>query len=580
MIFSILMILPFFIPNKIAVQYDWSFHASRAQQLYLNIRRGHLFTFLATDTFSKVGNANFLFYPSVFLYPWAILRLFLKPIEAYLIYVWLQMLATMIIAYFCMYKYSNKNCNASLIFAIIYTIVPYHLHLTLTDYVIGEGLAYMFIPIVLLGLYLLLTGQGWKTLSVGIALEFYCHIVDTVISIEICFAVFILWLLFNRTLNSKVFFDLLKSLLLFLLLTLWQIVPFITDYVHKGLAKPTFGIFQLLNPGDYIIQCLNNVPMSGNGGLGIILLMTVLFGWKWCRKGTADFYVYLIGLVLSLIITSLFPWKYLTHTPLAVIQFPYRYTSFAVCLLSVIAALGCIKCIQILKDHQMIAISIVVLSLFTVYAGESYPSVVRNNNSEHNIYVLKHSRKGKYRILSPKEKNPLVIIDNKTYNKQFSYGAQFGETDYLPLPSLSNANSVLNRRAYLNGARIPFSQSVSANKLNYKVNIPRNGRLDLPSVMYNRSTLTVNGQRTNIIESRRGTISVFLKKGKYQITVGYKPLIAYYLLLLVSVVTWISLLFEKCQMWLKNATDWSSKYNYGNDSRWLKQSVGSSLILW
>ena len=62
-IFSILMILPFLLVGQIGVDSDWSFHAARVQQIYLNLKKGEFFTYLATDTFSKVGNANFLFYP-------------------------------------------------------------------------------------------------------------------------------------------------------------------------------------------------------------------------------------------------------------------------------------------------------------------------------------------------------------------------------------------------------------------------------------------------------------------------------------------------------------------------------------
>lgn len=545
LLFSILMMVPFIITNKLAVQYDWSFHASRVQQIYLNIRRGHLLTYIATDTFSKIGNSNFLFYPTVFLYPWAILKLFFKPIEAYLVYVWLQMFITMVIAFFCMYKYSKNNHYFSLFFAIIYTIVPYHIHLTLTDYVISEGLAYMFIPVVLLGLYLLFTNQGWKTLAVGIALEFYCHVVDTVISLEICFVIFILWLLFSKKLSFDILINLIKSILLFFLLSSWQIIPFITDYFHGGLSNPPFGIFQLLSPGDYIVQCLNNIPVSGNGGLGIILLVTILFGWKWCRQGEKDFYIYLVGITLSIIITSLFPWKYLAHTPLAVVQFPYRYTSFAACFLSVITAIGLGKLVQVMEFKKVVIVGFSMLSLLIIYAGESVQTVARNNNLNNNITILKHERSGKYKTLSPRVKNPLIIISNKSYNKQFSYGAPFGETDYLPSKSLTNINSVLNRNAYLNGIKIPVSQSSGANQINYDVKVPKDGNLDLPAVMYHRSTLKVNNKKRIIKQSKRGTISIFLKKGKYQITVGYKPTYAYYLLLYVSLMTWIILIFQK-----------------------------------
>lgn len=112
---SVIMILPFLMVGQLGVHSDWSFHAARVQQLYLNIQRGHWFTYIGTETFSKVGNANFIFYPVVFLYPWALLKFIFSPITAYLLHVWLLFFATLLIAFFCMQSFM-------LLFHIIFTL--------------------------------------------------------------------------------------------------------------------------------------------------------------------------------------------------------------------------------------------------------------------------------------------------------------------------------------------------------------------------------------------------------------------------------------------------------------------------
>ena len=113
-LFTIIMIIPFLKIGQLGVHSDWSFHSARVQQIYLNLKRGHLFTYIATDTFSKVGNANFLFYPVVFLYPWVFLKFVFAPITAYLIYVWLIFLTTGLIAFFCMQSFNNPKCQFKL----------------------------------------------------------------------------------------------------------------------------------------------------------------------------------------------------------------------------------------------------------------------------------------------------------------------------------------------------------------------------------------------------------------------------------------------------------------------------------
>lgn len=123
-IFTIIMVFPFLLIKQLGVCSDWSFHAARVQQLYLNLQKGHLFTYIATDTFSKIGMLNFLFYPTVFLYPWVLLKFIFSPVTAYLIYVWLLFLATGLIAFYAMYSFTNGKTRQSLFFAIIYLTAP------------------------------------------------------------------------------------------------------------------------------------------------------------------------------------------------------------------------------------------------------------------------------------------------------------------------------------------------------------------------------------------------------------------------------------------------------------------------
>lgn len=52
----------------------------------------------------------------------------------------------------------------------------------------------------------------------------------------------------------------------------------------------------------------------------------------------------------------------------------------------------------------------------------------------------------------------------------------------------------------------------------------------------------LNGKRTTLINSARGTIKVRTKKGINTITVGYSPSKLYYVGIIISVMTWISLL--------------------------------------
>ncbi|MDU3492449.1 MAG: hypothetical protein E7F56_07440, partial [Limosilactobacillus fermentum] len=80
---------PLWNSHQVFVANDWSFHASRVEEIYQNLKSGHLFTYIATHTFQKTGVANFLFYPTIFLYPWAIFRFLFSPVTAF--YAWFSL---------------------------------------------------------------------------------------------------------------------------------------------------------------------------------------------------------------------------------------------------------------------------------------------------------------------------------------------------------------------------------------------------------------------------------------------------------------------------------------------------------
>ena len=130
---------------------DGYFHFSRAEEIYQNIRHGVPFTFIATHTFNNTGVGNFLFYPTVFLYPWAVLRFVFSAITAYDLWYAGLLFGTFIIAYYCMRDYSHSTIR-SISFALLYGLMPYHLY-TGNGFVLGEYVAYTFLPIVFLGFY-------------------------------------------------------------------------------------------------------------------------------------------------------------------------------------------------------------------------------------------------------------------------------------------------------------------------------------------------------------------------------------------------------------------------------------------
>lgn len=535
-IFTIMMILPFVMIKQLGVHSDWSFHAARVQQIYLNLRQGHLFTYIATDTFSKIGNANFLFYPTAFLYPWALLKFVLSPVTAYLIYVWLLFLATGLIAFYSMYSFTDGKIRQSLFFAIIYLIAPYHLYLTLTNYVLGEAQAYAFIPLVLLGIWNILYRNGWITLAVAMTLTAYSHYVSTFISVEICILILVCYLIQNHMIELQKLTSLVKSVCLFLLLSAWQFIPLFTDYINGNLIRPSSGFMLEQSAGDFFTAAISNDALN-RGGIGVLLLATLVFGWLLIEKESKYMWIYLLGLVLTWMITTAFPWQYFAKTPLAIIQFPYRYTSYAIIFLAIVLS----RILSEMKSPAInnFAVGFVILSVFAfLFAGSVYPDIARNKNIGNTVSVLTDARQGQYKTLRDATDAPLIVT-NSTYNKQFSYGALYGETDYIPESAFSHLNSVFNRLTFINGKPTTVHQKSLPNKLIYVLHIKQNSTINLPTLAYNHTIVTVNKKKVKTDVSNRGTVQINLRRGNYNIEVSYRPVKILIIARLVALVGWV-----------------------------------------
>lgn len=535
---SAILVLPFIKTGNIFAHSDWGFHAGRVEQIYLNLKRDHLFTYIATDTFNHSGSANFLFYPYVFLYPWALLRFIFNPITAFYLYVMLLFLCTMIIAYFSMYSWSKSKSRA-FIFALLYQIVPYHLYLTIGNTVLGEAQAYSFLPLVILGTYFLLEHNQFKMLVCGLTLVGYCHIVSVVISLEAVTAITILWLLLNWPLAKEKFLTIclkyIQAGLITVVLSIGVMTPFFVDY--HGLLRPQSMIGFLINFGQFSQNALSNQVVN-NGGIGLILFIALFIGWyKACSQYLMMSYI--LGVFFSILSTNLFPWHFLNNSIFTVVQFPYRYLSLASVFLSIVGT-NIIQNVLSKKNEQVQLIpyilTIVVIS-FTCL-GSLVSPLERIQIPTSTAKVLKAlPNDAKYYALSGKNDESPKLLNNNNYYNQFDYGITWGETDYWPVQSVAHRNFVFNesRRRRL---------TPGANKITYYIySRKKQNRYLLPCVTYKNTTLEVNSKH-QAIHTKNGLITAALNRGVNKIVVSFNPPAVFYISWIVSIIAWCLLIFS------------------------------------
>ena len=238
----------FIVNGQIALDSDGSFHFSRVEELYQNLKAGSFFTFIATHTFHGSGVGTFLFYPAVFLYPWAGLRFIVDPISAFYIWYGAIIFLTLVIAYYSMVNFSKSRLRAY-IFALFYTIASYHLYLGIKNYVLGEFIAYMFVPLVMYGFYEVIWGEPkkWPLLAIGTTALLYSHLLSVAMAVDIMTMLLVIGLIAKTSLTWQRVGALLKSVALAFILGAWVIVPFITDYLKSDLGGPRPGFTWVLS---------------------------------------------------------------------------------------------------------------------------------------------------------------------------------------------------------------------------------------------------------------------------------------------------------------------------------------------
>lgn len=541
---TIFMTYPKIKTGNIEVRSDWSFHGQRAEQIFLNLKRGNFLTFIATDAFQHTGVGNFLFYPNVFLYPWAVLRLFFKPVTAFYCWYGLIMLMTFIIAYFSMKAFSKRRI-AAMVFSLSYTLGSYHL--CLSTAVFGEFIAASFLPLAFWAFYEVLfrDDSKWPWLGIGMSLIIYSHVLSVFITSEIMFAIFIMKLIFDKV-SKKRFLSLSKAVGISVLLTLFITIPYLTDFIGKNVTSAQPGIIIVKTLMNVLETSFNNSVSTS--GIGLVLILTAVFGSIWILKSHSKTLtaIYVLGISLIIVSTGSFPWNVLSDTPLGMIQLTFRYLSYASMFLSVILGLSVNDLYEsetfdtTFKRGMVPVLTICIFMLF--YVGFHHDSLNALKNSQSQF--LKNT--DTFNQLPGR-----TFVNNSNYDYLLNYPVVYGELDYYPKKarrstgnvSYNETNlSIINNIAVVGRKKIHVSPLCESNKMIYKLHTRKQADVDLPALRYKGSYAELNGKRTTLINSARGTIKVRTKKGINTITVGYSPSKSYYVGIIISVMTWISLL--------------------------------------
>lgn len=361
--------------GSLSYGHDLEFHLARIIGLGEEISRGSLPVRIQSVWNNGYGYPVSVFYGDVLLYIPAILYVLKVPvIYAYKFYVLCINAGTVGIAFYC-YKKLSGDRNIGVACTALYCLSVNRILNVCLRAAVGEYSAYMFFPLVLLGVVEIFRmdqkkpaqNYGWVYLCAGMTGIIHTH----VLSFEmVCLLLgTVVLLLARRALQKDVMIAFIKSAAVAVCLSLGFLLPFL-DYSRQNIVvfreKANYGI-QGLGLSLYELFSLGTAgageaTLSVEGledrfpeslGLAIVIVMIVslimLVRWRWERseKKVLIFSMGIAGLVL-LMSTYYFPWNRLAAVPLirnivSSIQFPWRFVSISIPVLAYIACLLLMK---------------------------------------------------------------------------------------------------------------------------------------------------------------------------------------------------------------------------------------------
>ena len=336
---SILVAISPLISRYCLLGHDSSYHILRIEALKQQIEMGKPFLKVNPTYFGGMGYASSLFYPDFLLYIPALLRVCgLSINNSYHLFMILCVVFCYAVAYYCG-KSISKNRYIGILSAVILTLCAYHLDDIIVRAAVGEYTAFIFVPLVVYGVYNLCFEDMDKPwiLGAGMAFVLLCH----TLSFAMCMIFIVLMLL----LNFDVFIKkpkLLLKLIVTGLVTMFITISYWLPILEQFMSTTFYVSYPWIEPVQEAVKVSAifglSFPTLGIGLFILIIPRVLLF-----RKEDDSVMKYAdqcltLGIAFALFASEIMPWKKLGKI-FSMVQFPWRFYLISSVLLSISAAI-------------------------------------------------------------------------------------------------------------------------------------------------------------------------------------------------------------------------------------------------
>jgi len=496
--------------------HDTPFHLKRFKAISEALNNGSFPFYIDTETLNGYGYGANLFYPDIMLVPFAPLIKYIGIVNSYIVLMFFSFLFCALLSYISLEKVF-KNYKIGILFSLLYTFSLYRL----TDFAernaLGELLALSFIPIVFWGLYEILFGdykKKWYIIGIGFTCIALTHLLSVLIlSIIVALFLVIYYKKLYKEPNRLLY--LVYSGILTILFSIFFLLP-MYEQMHSNIfyyeSKPLVtNILERAIPLRTIIQGMfagmtNAEHVSSNIGMTIVMPLACRIFIKKNNNaviGFADISV-LIGFVLLVAGSNLFPWQYFPFNKLTIIQFPWRlvYISTFLFSLSCSIYLGWL----LLNGYRFLVLSTAIIACLFV--------LIKTNGGIFQRY--------KDLVIAG------VAPDMQTYDV---IGAE-----YIParIPSLEyikergNTTIELSKDAEIND----FGREKGI--MTFNINTDIENKAILPLLYYKGYKATLNGEEIPLEQSDKGLVEITVPRSG-NIRVWYEGTVLQRISLFISV---------------------------------------------
>lgn len=325
---------------------DLSFHLSRINALSEALEAGILFPGVYGNY--PMGYGAGLFYPDVFLYiPVLLIKAGADLFTAYKIFIVLTVFFSGVTMYISVSSVTASH-RAGLISALIYTVASFHITDLYYRASVGELCAFVFLPLVVAGIYHILWGkkEKWLFLAAGFSGVILSHILSAVIMILLCALICAasVWRLVSEPERIKA---LLKAAGLVFLLTAFFTLPFLEQLILQPISGDRGYLGKVSDWAVSVKTLIFALPSligsddSPPPGIGLSFVVILLVGFWTCfrqKNAPVSYFKQLIAMaaVLLFMCTVYFPWE-LFDTCLGNLQFPWRLYLFITVMLAFVS---------------------------------------------------------------------------------------------------------------------------------------------------------------------------------------------------------------------------------------------------